>query len=251
MTAFDAVALDKATPKLNVPQAGDTYNMPQPLSVPRVDFPDGSSVSSSLGTIAGSVQRVTNIAPLRLKAVSVESVLLEYHTTAGDGGGGHFRGITGAAPATYVDNNGTIIVPTGGDGSAAWLREFSGLVNVCWFGAIGDGVTDDTASIQAAIDSLQNIGGIVLIPAGTYKTLANIKLWGDTYANIQLVGEGRGSHIVHGTDAVADIIGIISIAGDTAYSLSGCAVRNMRISGNSASDQIRIIVCSRLNGVHF
>jgi parallel beta-helix repeat protein len=39
------------------------------------------------------------------------------------------------------------------------------MVNVEHFGAKGDGVTDDTASINNAIDSLPN-GGIVLIPAG-------------------------------------------------------------------------------------
>ena len=42
-------------------------------------------------------------------------------TTANDGGEGFFNKVTGAAPATYVDDGSTIIVPTGGDGSAAWL----------------------------------------------------------------------------------------------------------------------------------
>lgn len=37
-------------------------------------------------------------------------------------------------------------------------------VSVKDFGAVGDGVTDDTAAIQAALD----IGGVIVIPAGTY-----------------------------------------------------------------------------------
>lgn len=43
-------------------------------------------------------------------------------------------------------------------------------VSVKDFGAVGDGVTDDTAAIQAAIDYLKstNIGGTVYFPAGEY-----------------------------------------------------------------------------------
>jgi len=41
------------------------------------------------------------------------------------------------------------------------------VVSVKDFGAVGDGVTDDTAAIQAAIDSLSN-GGTLLFPFGVY-----------------------------------------------------------------------------------
>ena len=41
------------------------------------------------------------------------------------------------------------------------------VVNVLDFGAVGDGVVDDTAAIQAAIDSLTS-GGTVFFPTGTY-----------------------------------------------------------------------------------
>ena len=40
--------------------------------------------------------------------------------------------------------------------------------NVKNYGARGDGRHDDTAGIQAAINSLPSTGGIVTIPAGTY-----------------------------------------------------------------------------------
>lgn len=49
----------------------------------------------------------------------------------------------------------------------AKLREF---VSVKDFGAVGDGVTDDTAAIQSAIDSASaNGGGGVLVPTGIYR----------------------------------------------------------------------------------
>lgn len=41
-------------------------------------------------------------------------------------------------------------------------------VNVSKFGAKGDGVHDDTAAIQAALDSLPMDGGTVYVPNGTY-----------------------------------------------------------------------------------
>jgi hypothetical protein len=46
-------------------------------------------------------------------------------------------------------------------------------VSVEDFGAVGDGVTDDTATIQAAIDSLGAAGGTVLIPNGMKCLLDN------------------------------------------------------------------------------
>lgn len=38
-----------------------------------------------------------------------------------DGGQNFFQKVTGAAPATYTDNGVDVIVPTGGDGSEAWI----------------------------------------------------------------------------------------------------------------------------------
>jgi len=41
-------------------------------------------------------------------------------------------------------------------------------VSVKWFGAKGDGITDDTESIQDAIDSINNQGATLYFPAGKY-----------------------------------------------------------------------------------
>ena len=54
-------------------------------------------------------------------------------------------------------------------------------VNVKNFGAVGDGVADDTSAIQAAINSLPNDGGIVIFPAGrNYKITSSLNIGNGT-----------------------------------------------------------------------
>ena len=68
-------------------------------------------------------------------------------------------------------------------------------VNVKTYGAVGDGVTNDTAAFNAALKSLTDAGGgVCLVPRGTYLISAS----GITQARIaavssgvRLVGEGR------------------------------------------------------------
>ena len=123
-----------------------------------------------------AVHKVATIAALRLLPVVADKAVqpLGYYA-AGDGGGGPVRvGKTGAAPGTYVDNGGSIIVPTGGDGSGAWVWEHSGPVSVKWFGAKGDGVADDTAAIQAAITASN--GNVDFGSSGTYLVTGPIGL---------------------------------------------------------------------------
>lgn len=69
---------------------------------------------------------------------------------------------------TSVDNTGTVIVTASG---ARLKRVVEGnTVSAAWFGAAGDGVHDDTAAIQAALNEAVNRPyTIVTIPSGTYK----------------------------------------------------------------------------------
>lgn len=67
--------------------------------------------------------------------------------------------------------------------------KLSETVSVKDFGAVGDGVTDDTAAIQAALDSL-SAGGFLYFPAGTFKITSTLS---SSANNLSLVGAGVGA----------------------------------------------------------
>jgi hypothetical protein len=68
-----------------------------------------------------------------------------------------------------------------------------GQVNVKEYGAIGDGVTNDTAAFNAALKSLANSGGgVCLIPKGTYIISAS-GITSRINSGVHLAGEGAKS----------------------------------------------------------
>src|SRR6266704_331927 len=78
--------------------------------------------------------------------------------------------------------------------------------NVKQFGAVGDGVTDDSAAITAAIASLPatiittlNPGGILYFPPGTYKTSGVVL---NSLYNVMVLGAGSASVIAPTSGAI-------------------------------------------------
>ena len=124
-----------------------------------------------------------NIAQLKLNSNINRVDVLGYYAK-GDVGGGTFYW---NATSTETDNGGTIIQATGIT-TGRWKRVFGGVVNVKWFGAKGDGVTDDTLAINSAISFTSSIKSNLLFPAGTY-----IVSGLNAVANMQLIGEGSTS----------------------------------------------------------
>lgn len=110
----------------------------------------------------------------------------------------------------------------------AVLRARSSLrLNVADFGAKGDGVTDDTLAIQAAIDKAEN-GGIIEIPRGTYKVRGlKVKRNGVTITGEARFGT-RLSRIAGSIEPLIDLSGTASLDGHLKF----CSVTNIMLSGD-------------------
>jgi hypothetical protein len=82
-------------------------------------------------------------------------------------------------------------------------------VNVRDYGAVGDGVADDTAAIQSAIDyALSNGIGAVVVPLGTYLVSSTISIGprsGQTYlVGLRIYGQGPGGQAISNCIIKAD-----------------------------------------------
>lgn len=99
------------------------------------------------------------------------------------GSNGHVLTVVSGVPAWAV----------GGGGGGSTFAEF---ISVTDYGAVGDGVADDTAEIQAAIDACFATGKNLWIPAGTY-LVTGLTLNNAVYANhFSIYGEGRNKTII-------------------------------------------------------
>lgn len=120
------------------------------------------------------------------------------------------------------DANLAQVTPTGAT-TARLLRDiFADAINVRSYGAKGDGVTDDTAAIQAAITAGAATRRSIVLPAGTYRTTAPLTL----PSNSTLIG--YGAKILFDNDNAND--SVIVVSGVSHVSISGLEVDGQKAS---------------------
>lgn len=127
------------------------------------------------GGLASKLCVSTTVSELRAETSPEEGVA--YYVTD-PGKEGFF--VYDPADASSPDNTGTVLVSTSGVRFKRIVEQ--SFVNVKWFGAVGDGTTDDTAAINAAVGD----GNVtVYIPEGTYMIRADATSVGQLNAGIQ------------------------------------------------------------------
>jgi hypothetical protein len=93
------------------------------------------------------------------------------------------------------------------------------------FGAVGNGVADDTAAIQATIDALPTTGGEVYFPRGTYLIGASLAT---TKNNVRLRGEGSSYLNTAASEIVtSSSIICLDLGSATATNHSGSQLENL------------------------
>jgi len=128
-----------------------------------------------------------------------------------------------AVGVVYAASNGSDLIGHKGTGASATTTTVGAklrqIVNIKDYGAVGDGVADDTLAVQRAIT---NSTGVVYIPAGTFK-ITGVTLT----AGKQLIGENRATSILKLGAALAGT-GMIN-----ATYANNIVVENLTIDGGS------------------
>ena len=105
------------------------------------------------------------------------------------------------------------------------------LVTVKDFGAKGDGITDDTDAIQAAINLAQQYGGCVYLPAGTYVITSSLvftmNTGGDPIKRPSMRGDGMGATTITQTGAYDGI----QIIGNDSNPAGNCTFEQFSLYG--------------------
>lgn len=132
----------------------------------------------------------------------------------------------GFTPGTTASRTDQMIYNEGSTGAIdrVLTSRLQDYVSVKDFGAVGDGIADDTAAIQAALDASVN-GGSVVIPPGTYLHSSRLIVKNGTRA---VIGTGG---ILKAANANCGLL-LAGIESGQASNVDYCDVRGLNIDGN-------------------
>lgn len=112
------------------------------------------------------------------------------------------------------------------------MRNQSTVFDITDYGASGDGITDCTSAIQAALDDAARCRGVVSVPPGVYMTGrlkmgSGVSLEGHSAWSFRSFGSSVFKLITPDTDCLLDITGAF-----------GCSVRGMSLDGRGIGEGV-------------
>lgn len=138
------------------------------------------------GPLFATVSAMTTGSPVSIDGVAVDlqsgmTVQTQGYTSATDDGGARYLIRTAAEFGATPDEKGD---HTLANGNVAVLQN-GAMLNVRQFGAVADGVTNDSAALQACIDAAETLGRTIYAQAGVYIIGTKITL---PY-NVNIIGD--------------------------------------------------------------
>jgi uncharacterized secreted repeat protein (TIGR03808 family) len=225
--------------------------------------------SNGLGQVGADnfntfMQTCTNMAQLRAFAGNNTAIQVYVRgtTTPNDGGQGTFywnasitgtddNGVTTIVPSGVtvgcwirlnLDVSNTVIIATRGITGATLANRFGHILNVVDdYGAVGNGVADDTAALQGAINAISTLGGTLFIPDNLNFAISSpLTISGSS--NIRIRGNGTGSAIT----ALSSFSGneMILISNSNSVQLQNLYLNGNNAAGLSTSTSNGLIVVS-------
>ncbi|MCK1367613.1 hypothetical protein [Bradyrhizobium sp. 62] len=182
-------------------------------------------LSGALATSGGFNRIVLTATITTLKAMTPFAgavVFMQGYAVNNDGGEGVF---IWNASSTATPNTGIVVQPDAG-GIGRWVRSFDGPILPQWFGAKGDGTTDDTTAFQSTITA--SAGGVLDGDGLSYKITTTLTGISDIeIRNCKMVQSTNAAHpIINFADKTNWQIRRVWFAGDGSTTLDYSSSKN-------------------------
>jgi hypothetical protein len=178
------------------------------MAVNRRNFIKNAAVAGAIATVPASLQANNMTNWLCVVVETIDELSSDLQSTSNTVVVKDIKrgGIFIYVPTKSDINDGGVVIN-------GWVRQYNGPLNVQWFGAVGDGVADDTQAIQTAIfktngwngaryddDHMNDNPRTVYIPEGKYRITDSLQITQMVY----LIGDGYNAGSSKGTEIICD-----------------------------------------------
>lgn len=111
-------------------------------------------------------------------------------------------------------------------------------ISVKDFGAVGDGVTDDTVAINSAVAATAPTGRALYFPIGTY-IVSQINV----LPKMNLIGESSTGSVIKLKNNTNPAEGVGALVWSSSYDMDDASIQNLRFDGNKANNSRGNVIC--------